>query len=486
MTLVEYVDTGNPETFCQWIETQTRQLGSIKGHFSNKFGIYKRKNPNDQPSTLISDKVYSWLPYYGKTKTEAFQNVKKDIIKIITAAQLGNFSEIDNIHLNHLVKWKIAFLYSNEQLVPIFKKDVLWDIAEYQGLKNARELPIAQLQSLIFNNKPPHKSIYQYATDLFREFGREENEEPAFYLIGSKYDENNDLDMFPLMETYQVVCTGFAWDYDLTHLYRADEKDIVGELRDKEEPKSYNALRQFLQLKPGDIVAIKSTGSPKAGKPFLEIIAYAVVVERDGIVYWHDAENFGHCINVQYIETGLKKQYNLGGYGRTIHSITDQELIDTLFDSYKNASSSGVREKIKTKRRTRKAVTYKNITGQKRKASGAYVTNPKHNKIQQLFKEHLETEFGSDNVLLEENNVDIKLFQPDSITFYEIKPYDAAEDCIKSGLAQLLSYLFFDTDKRKKKIRIVGPYPPDEEENKFITFLKKNLTADFEYEYFEI
>ncbi len=486
MALADYVDTDNPETFCQWIETRTRQLGSIKGHFSNKFGIYKRKNPNEQPSTLISDSVYSWRHYYGKTRAEAFQNVKQDIINIIAAAQLGNFSEIDNIHLNHLVKWKIAFLYSNEQLVPIFKKDILYDIAEYQGLKNARELPIAQLQSLIFKNKPSHKNIYQYATDLFHKFGPKENEEPAFYLIGSKYGENNDRDMFPLMEEYNVVCTGFAWDYDLTHLYLADEEDIVDELKDKEEPKSYNALRQFLQLKPGDIVAIKSTGGPKAREPFLEIIAYALVVERDGFVYWHDAENFGHCINVQYIKTGLKKQFKLGGYGRTIHSIKDQELINTLFDSYKNASSSDVREKIKIRRRTRKAVTSKNTAGQRRKGSGAYVTNPKHNKIQQLFKEYLESEFGHHNVRLEENNVDIKLFQSDSVTLYEVKPYDFAEDCIKSGLGQLLFYLSIDTDKRKKKIKIAGPYPPDEDEKKFIAFLKNNLTVDFEYEYFEI
>jgi hypothetical protein len=487
MDLVDYVDTDNPETFCQWIETRTRQLGSIKGHFSNKFGIYKRKNPDEQPSTLISDSVYSWLPYYGKTRAEAFQNVKQDIINIIVAAQHGNFGEIDNIHLNHLVKWKIAFLYSNEKLVPVFKKNVLWNIAEYQGLKNTRELPIAQLQSFIFDNKPPNKNIYQYSADLFHEFGQEKNEEPSFYLIGSKYEENNDYDMFPLMQEYNVVCTGFAWEYDLSYLYRAEEQNIVNELKDKkEEPKSYNALRQFLQLKPGDIVAIKSTGSPKAGKPFLEIVAYAVVVERDGIVYWHDTENFGHCINVQYINTDLKKQFALGGYGRTIHSITDKELINTLFNSYKNASSSTVREKIKTRRRARTAAASKNITGQRRKGSGAYVTNPKHNKIQQLFKEHLETEFGQDSVHLEENNVDIKLFQHDSIIFYEVKPYDFAEDCIKSGLGQLLAYLFFDTDKRKKKIRIVGPYPPDEYEKNFISFLKENLTFDFEYECFEI
>jgi len=211
-----------------------------------------------------------------------------------------------------------------------------------------------------------------------------------------------------------------------------------------------------------------------------------VVVERDGIVYLHETEHFGHCINVQFINTKLKKQFELGGYGRTIHSITNKELIDKLFYDYKNPNSSSVRQKIKTKRRTKKAAAIKNILGQKRKGSEGYVTNPQHNKIQQLFKEHLETTFGKNHVRIEENNVDIKLFQQDSITFYEVKPYDFAEDCIRSGLGQLLSYIFFDTDKREKRMKIVGPYPPDKDEQDFIDFLKKTLIIPFEYECFKI
>jgi len=96
----------------------------------------------------------------------------------------------------------------------------------------------------------------------------------SYFLIGSKYNENNNFDMFPSMEKYNVVCTGFACDYDLKNLYQKSEKEIIDFLkRKKEEPKSYNALKQFLQLKIGDVVAVKSTGSPKAGKPFLEIVA---------------------------------------------------------------------------------------------------------------------------------------------------------------------------------------------------------------------
>ena len=42
MKLEDYVSVGDKDTFCQWLETKTRQLGSIKGINSSKFGIYKR------------------------------------------------------------------------------------------------------------------------------------------------------------------------------------------------------------------------------------------------------------------------------------------------------------------------------------------------------------------------------------------------------------------------------------------------------------
>lgn len=309
----------------------------------------------------------------------------------------------------------------------------------------------------------------------------------AYYLIGSKYGDYAEQDMFPLMQEHSVVSTGFAWHYDLSHLYRANQSKIKAELKEKGEPsKSYNTFKHFLQLKPGDMVAIKSAGTPKAGKPFLEIVAYAVVVEREGIVYWHDIENFGHCINIEFIKTDVRKQFSLGGYSRTIHSVTDKNLIKMFFGNYVTANSSIVRKGLKARRRNRKAANSKNTSAQRRKGSEPYVTDPKHNRIQQLFRDYLETEFGKDNVRIEENNVDIKLFQPDSIIFYEVKPYHWVEDCIRSGLGQLLSYVFFDKDRRVKRIIVVGPHPPDNEEQEFIEFLKKSMTISFDYQCFRI
>ena len=59
MMLQEYVGIGNPDTFCQWIETKTKWLGSIRGGSSVKFGIYERSDPKKKPKVYRNDDKYS-------------------------------------------------------------------------------------------------------------------------------------------------------------------------------------------------------------------------------------------------------------------------------------------------------------------------------------------------------------------------------------------------------------------------------------------
>ncbi len=173
MTLSEYVGVGNKDTFCQWVETKTRILGSIKGLTSIKFGIYERKNPSIRPKNYTNDEKYSWLRRYGKTRSEAFENVKKDLIDIIRYSNNGQFLRIDNIILPDLYKWKVAFLYSNERLIPIYKKDVLLKIANHYGLVTNNQTKISEIQALLISNKPSDKNVYGYMMDLYERFGRD-------------------------------------------------------------------------------------------------------------------------------------------------------------------------------------------------------------------------------------------------------------------------------------------------------------------------
>ena len=171
MTLQEYVSVGDKDTFCQWVETKTRMLGSIKGLTSIKFGIYERKDPNKKPKNYGNDNKYSWLRGYGNNKKESFENVKKDVIKIIILSEKGQFEKIDTIILPDLFKWKVAFLYSNERLIPIYKREVLLKIARHFGLKTNRQTKISEIQELMILNKPSNKNVYDYMRKLYDRFG---------------------------------------------------------------------------------------------------------------------------------------------------------------------------------------------------------------------------------------------------------------------------------------------------------------------------
>lgn len=320
MTLQQYVGIGNKDTFCQWVETKTRMLGSIKGLTSIKFGIYERNDSNKKPKNYKNDDKYSWLQAYGDNRNVAFEDAKKDIIKIINLSEIGRFDLIDNIQLPDLFKWKVAFLYSNERLIPIYKKTVLFKIAKHFGLQTSRLTKISEIQNLMILNKPANLNVYEFMWQLYKEFG--------------------------------------------------EIKDV------------------------------------------------------------------------------------------------------------KEVAGTTSRKKLRT---TRKATTQRNTQPQVRTITRSFIAEQKHNKIQEALEKLLIEEYGQDNVILEENYVDIKLLQPNYISFYEVKSAPYASQCIKDALGQILLYSFNDNDKRVKKHIVVGQYAPTENDKEYIEFLKDNLKLEFDY-----
>ena len=288
---------------------------------SIKFGIYERKDATKKPKNYKNDDKYSWLQGYGDNRKSAFEKTKQDIIKIIQLSEVGKFDQIDNILLPDLFKWKVAFLYSNERLIPIYKRDVLFKIANHFGLKTDRNTTVSEIQNAMMLNKPAYLNVYEFMRQLYDQFG--ENE---------------------------------------------DKKEIVG--------------------------------------------------------------------------TSTRK-------GR--------------------------------RRITRRATSGRNTNTQIRTVTRSYVAEQKHNKIQEALEALLVKQYEKKNVILEENFVDIKLIQPDYISFYEVKSSSYASECIKEALGQILLYSLNDTDNRPKKHIVVGQYPATDNDKKYINYLKKNLKLEFEY-----
>lgn len=315
MSIDEYVNVGDTETFCQYIETKTRPLGSINGLNSIKFGIYKRGNISKEPKKAISDNTHSWLPFYGDNKLAAFEKIKSDLIRVIVAAQRQEFDEIDDIHLYSIFKWKVAFLYSSEGFIPIFNKEALHLIASNLGLKVNNKTKYSEINKFIASTKPSGISVYDYMSKLYSEY----------------------------------------------------------------------RIKQNIEKSP-------------------------------------------------------------------------------------------------SKRKSRKGTKSRNTTSQHRKGTGEYIAEQFHNELQEKLEKYLTNIYGEENVIFEENYVDVKVNQPTEIHYYEVKTAGFAEDCIKQGIGQLLSYTFYESDNRKKKLIIFGKNKPTKAEYKFIDFVKSQFQGiEFDY-----
>ena len=138
MTLEEYTNLNREDSFCYWLEVKTQEVGSIWGGSSYKFGIYRYEKRPDNPTVVVSDDEYAWYKKYNASnKEEAFKVVLNSIIGIAESAQKGDFQAIEeDSTFGNVVKWKIAFLYANEMLLPIYKRDMLEKIASEYGFPN--------------------------------------------------------------------------------------------------------------------------------------------------------------------------------------------------------------------------------------------------------------------------------------------------------------------------------------------------------------
>jgi hypothetical protein len=329
MTLSDYVGVLDKNTFTYWVETKTRALGSIKGWDSIKFGIYRRSKPEKRNKNYPNDDLYTWMSRFGLNREEAFEAVKKTILDIIEFAERGEFAKIDTLRLPDLFKWKVASLYSNERLVPIFKHDVLLRLAAAYGLNIFTEPRVSEIHEVLISNKPTSQDIYSYMDELYEQYGTDHHQQGA---------------------------------------------------------------------------------SPPEGD----------------------------------------------------------------------------KVRVRKRRTTRKAATSKNVLPQTRSQARSYIADLKHNKIQEALRLKLIEQHGEDAVFLEKNWVDVKVVLTNEIIFYEVKSASYASDCIEEALGQILGYVFNDEDSRKKRIVVVGQYPPNTDDQRFIEYVKSTVKIEFGYEHMAI
>jgi hypothetical protein len=491
MTLNDYNANGNKDSFCYWLEHVADNLGRIKGVYSSIFGIWQMKTVKKSLSKDFKDDGnYKWYSKYGNTADDAFNKIQELVLEIATNALNGDFKNIDKIDYFSLAKWKIAFIYSNSQLFPVYNKTALRQIAKNFDYTNYRSEKLSSIHEFLVTQKPEKEDLFDFA---FRQYHVTiQNSKNNYYVIGSKYRDDSGEYYSIASSLYErsVISTGFFWNEDLANLY-GKPRGFISKWFDKnlleKYPDNYKTAKRvlsfFLNIKEGDIIAVKSHG--QYGN--LTIIAYAEVIKINGKIYYHDdSSELGHCINVIFLETDLNRDVGLS-YGQTIHQIIPNKLVghfEKIFGSYAVLEKEEIQE-LETAddfELSESRINDKQTKSRKRNVSYSTTVRHIHNKIQSAFAKQLLSDYPNDIVRTEHNFIDIVRQHKTELFYYEVKPYNTAYNCIRTAIGQLLDYYHSNPHSKKEiHLRVIGSAPITTSDKEFIDFIKDSLSISFDY-----
>lgn len=192
LTLEQYTNL-DKTSFCYWMEHITEATGGIKGGSSYKFGIYRmgESSGTEPKGNRTNDGIYAWYIKYGKTRNEAFLNIKDIILKIIKASIDNNLDVLDDIDLGDAYKWKIAFMYGDYNVMNIFSKPALirssMGLGEYADTTTA----ISKLNRFIIQQKPKEEDFYGYSQRIWATYGHK-SERAKEFEVWLKSSENKN------------------------------------------------------------------------------------------------------------------------------------------------------------------------------------------------------------------------------------------------------------------------------------------------------
>ena len=175
MELTQYTDVVEKDklnnSFTYWVETKLRELGSIKGGSSEKFGIYKyNKEPTNDG--MDYDNTYAWYKKFG-TKDEAWEIIRDNVYKIAKLASEEKFTEIDDItDLWPGYKWKIAFLYSNKKIINTFTYDALLFLSKQYGHDFSKKTKYSELYAFLITQKPENEDFWSFGEKLWESWNK--------------------------------------------------------------------------------------------------------------------------------------------------------------------------------------------------------------------------------------------------------------------------------------------------------------------------
>ena len=273
MTLNEYTNLNRDNSFCYWLESKTYELGSIWGGSSYKFGIYRYDKRPNNPTVIVSDEEYAWYKKYNASnREEAYNVVLKAIMRIATSAFKGDFETIENENtFGNVVKWKIAFLYANESLLPIYKRDMLEKVASQYGYSEPTKAKTYELHKFLIKQKG-EKDLFEFYEELLSILEVEQsNTKTKVWLFAP----GENACMWDECKESQTMRLGWDSISDISEFKSKEELTKALQIAYNKEDASFKndslALWQFVHdIHEGDIVYVKKGINKIIGRGIVE------------------------------------------------------------------------------------------------------------------------------------------------------------------------------------------------------------------------
>lgn len=315
MPLEKYTNLNRSDSFCYWTESLTARLGSIWGGSSYKFGIYEYvKRPSD--TRITSDDKYAWYAWYGKnTAKEAYEVVRSAVVEMANAGRNYDLQKIENNKVfGDAFKWKIAFLYSNMQIIPIYKMGMLQKAAASLGMKIKGKESVVDFQKFLLAKAggTPSFEYYDSLLDKVKKYGKGEikmaklktSKESKLVWLWAPGENASAWGEF-----YESGTMGLGWDYLGDYRNYSSDNEIQNAIMDNEpyyteeskKPKNcIKMIREFCnRIKVNDYVIAKQGLS--------KIVGFGIVTSD----YYYD-ESKDHYLSRRKVKWLSKEEHSAG------------------------------------------------------------------------------------------------------------------------------------------------------------------------------
>src|SRR5258706_279795 len=147
MTLEQYAGGKLYDGFCYWLATKTRQLGSINGGNSAKFGVY-----------LGSDKEWHYNIKTYQSIDDALAKMKNGLVVLTNAVQKGEFDKLDELGARllgpnrYVLRSKFFYLYFPDTFIPCFSMTHLKHFLNVLGAEPQENSDLLVFNRQLFNH----------------------------------------------------------------------------------------------------------------------------------------------------------------------------------------------------------------------------------------------------------------------------------------------------------------------------------------------